>query len=85
MELVSYTQNASYTTTASILLDYYFSGLVDLGYKTADELHTMIFYPAQFASRTWFNQFCNIIITGSVYINVEYKTAMVAVDISEIY
>jgi hypothetical protein len=84
-DLFSYNQTNSYSMTAVILLDYYFSGLADLGFINTGEPHTQLFYPIQFISNTWFKQNCNIIVVGSVYINIENKTALVAVDISEIY
>jgi hypothetical protein len=85
MNLASFSQTSSSSTTASILLDYYFSGLADIGYKEAGEPFMILFYPSQFAGKTWFNKECNIIITSSVYINVEYKNALVTADVVEIY
>ena len=84
-ELFSYSQNDSYTMTASILLDNYFSSLQKINFRPAGEVHTLLFYPVQFASNTWFKENCNITITASVYVNVEFKNALIMVDTSEIY
>ncbi|MBN2589808.1 MAG: hypothetical protein JXA96_08090 [Sedimentisphaerales bacterium] len=85
IDLMSYNQTDSSAMTASVLLDYYFSKLVNRDFKVAGEHHTFIYHPIQFASNTWFKKEYNIIITGSVYINVEYKNAVVTADISEIF
>jgi hypothetical protein len=85
MNFANFSQTGSYSMNASILLDYYFSGLADIGYKEAGDPFMMIFYPTQFAGKTWFNKECNIIITGNVYINVEYKNAMVSADVIEVF
>jgi hypothetical protein len=84
-ELVSYSQSDSYTMTASILLDYYFSSLEKNNFKPAGEVQTFLLYPVQFASNTWFREDCNITVTASIYVNIEYKNAFIAVDTSEIY
>ena len=84
-DLFSYNQTGSYTMTAAILLDYYFLGLIDLGFKDTGEPRTLLYYPVQFISNTWFKENCNITVTGNIYINVEDKKALVAVDIYEIY
>ena len=84
-DLMAYIQTDSSAMTASVLLDYYFSRLKNIDFKVAGEPHTFISHPMQYAGNTWFKEQCNIIITGSVYINVEYKNALVIADISEIY
>ncbi|MBN1972089.1 MAG: hypothetical protein JW787_00505 [Sedimentisphaerales bacterium] len=84
-ELAAYKENVSSAMTASVLLDFYFSRLTRLDFKIAGENHTFLSHPIQFAGNTWFKNNCNIVITGSVYINVEYKDAFITADISEIY
>ena len=84
-DLFKYSQNDSYTMTAAILLDHYFSGLEGLGFRQAGEPQTRLFYPVQFISNTWFKTNCNITVVGSIYINIEDRKALVAADISEIY
>ena len=84
-DLFSYNQTGSYTMTAAILLHYYFGKLEDLGFEKTAEPYTLLYYPIQFISNTWFKKNCNITVTGSIYINIEDKTALVAVDVYEIY
>ena len=85
IDMMSYNQTESVAMTASVLLDYYFSKLVNIDFKVAGQNHTFLHHPIQYASNTWFKEGYNITITGSVYINVEYKNALIAADISEIF
>lgn len=84
-DLMSYNQTDSSAMTASVLLDFYFSRLASKDFKVAGENQTFIYHPIQFATNTWFKKQYNIIITGSVYVNVEYKKALITADISEIF
>ena len=84
-DLFSYNQTGSYTMTAAILLDFYFGKLEDLGFVKTDEPYTLLYYPIQFISNTWFKANCNITVTGNIYINIEDKIALVSVDVYEIY
>ncbi len=85
IDLMSYNQTDSTAMTASVLLDYYFARLASKEFKVAGLHNTFIYHPIQFASNTWFKEQYNIIITGSVLVNVEYKNALVTADISEIF
>ena len=84
IDLTSYNQTDSAAMTASVLLDFYFSKLVNIDFEAEGENHTFIKHPIQFASNTWFKMQSNIIVTGNVFVNVEYKNAVVTADISEI-
>ncbi len=84
-ELFKYNENDSYRMTGAILLDHYFAGLEDMGFAKAGEPHTQLFYPVQYISNTWFRKNSGITVVGSIYINVEYKNALVTADVSESY
>lgn len=84
-DLFLYNQNDSYRMTGAILLDYYFAGLEDMDFEKAGEPNTQLFYPVQYISNIWFRKDSSISVVGSIYINVEYKNALVTVDVSENY
>ena len=85
INLSSYNQTDSTAMTAAVLLDFYFSRLVSIDFKVAGEHHTLLRHPIQYASNTWFKKEYNIVVTGSVYINVEYRNALISADISEMF
>ena len=84
--LSSHEQGNSNIMTAARLLNHYFAGLSNLGFRNMGSPHVLSSYPVQYASNAWFKEHrSNISIVGSVYVDIEEKTALVAVDISEVY
>ena len=83
--LTSFNQNNSDTMFAVILLDYYFSELLELDFHEAGMPNTLLFYPIKYAANTWSKRQNNISITGAVYINIEDENALITVDIAEYY
>jgi len=84
-DLIAYKETDSSRMLASILLDHYFASLEEINFNVASEPHTFISYPLQYASNTWFMKQYNIIITGSVFINIEYKNALIIADVAEVF
>jgi hypothetical protein len=84
--LASLDQSRSVTMIAAQLLNHYFGGLSSLGFQNTGSPNNLIEYPVQYASNTWFKEpGNNITIFGSVYVNIENKTALVDLKVSEVY
>jgi hypothetical protein len=84
--LSSHDQSSSITMTATQLLNHFFSGLSNYGFRNKGTPADRTEFPLQYASNTWFKENSNSIsIFGSVYVNREDKTALIVVNISEVY
>ena len=84
--LSSHEQGNSNTMTAVQLLNHYFAGLSNLGFRNEGSAHVLSSHPIQYASNKWFKEHRNnILIIAGVYVDIEDKTALVVVDISEVY
>lgn len=79
-------QNNSNTMTATQLLNHFFAGLRNLGFRNMGSPGVLMEHPIQYASNTWFKEHSNnISIFGTIYVDIEQKTALIDLKISEIY
>ena len=84
--LSSANQNNSETMTGTQLLDFYFSGLSELGYRNQGSPSCLLMDHIQYAGNVWFKEGSNnISIFGDVYVSLKEKKAVIVVKISERY
>ncbi|MBZ0256644.1 hypothetical protein K8I31_11315, partial [bacterium] len=78
-------QRKSSTMIATKLLNHYFSGLSKYGFRNQGSPSGLISENVQYAGNVWFKDNNNISIFGNVYVNLNDKSALVSMSISEKY
>ena len=79
-------QNHTETMTATQLLNHFFGGLNNFGFRNMGSESVLTENTIQYTSNTWFKEpGSNISIFGSVYVDIENKTALIDLKISEYY
>lgn len=79
-------QGNSATMAATELLDHFFAGLNGLGFRNSGSPNALLSDSVQYSSNSWFKEGSNnISIVGSVFVSVKDRTALVVVNISEVY
>ncbi len=84
--LSSHNQGSSDTMVATELLNHFFAGLSKLGFRNQGSPNTLLTDPVRYASNVWYKEHSNnISISGSVFVAIKDRAALVVVDISEVY
>ncbi|MHC4741006.1 MAG: hypothetical protein ACYS8Z_03795 [Planctomycetota bacterium] len=79
-------QGNSGTMVATKLLDHFFAGLNGLGFRNSGSPNALLTDSVQYSSNSWFKEgSSNISIFGSVFVSRKDRTALVVVNISELY
>jgi len=84
--LASHNQGGSDTMVATELLNHFFAGLVRLGFRNQGSPNTLLTDPVRYANNVWYKEHSNnISISGSVFVAIKDRAALVVVDVSEVY
>jgi hypothetical protein len=84
--LSSTDQGSSNTMVATRILDHYFSGLSKCGFRNQGSPNVLVDDDIQYAGNVWYREGSNnISVFGTVYVDRNEKSALVVMNLSEIY